>query len=247
MNPSAAPPVLTIQGNCNSHRGLYPTHCTDSGNGYNSLRMYWSIAYQSDCGGRWPNSAAEARMGSLIFPIYREGNASMSRYWLLRAGRHFRFRHGRECLGPGSPQSAAQSARACRHAAESAAATSGKFLTIPGLAPLSMEGVQRDIGLTPEQKQQLKTVSDGLRGVDAAVGQVLQRVFAGRAADTSQRLQRPGRPVRPQRPTQGRSDSHPAAVAGRGEDRLPVVGAPVRWRIPPCKRSSASARSNVSG
>ena len=27
--------------------------------------------------------------------------------------------------------------------------------------PLSMEGVQREIGLTPEQKQQLKAVSDG--------------------------------------------------------------------------------------
>jgi len=40
-------------------------------------------------------------------------------------------------------------------------APAGKFLTIPGLMPLSMEGVQREIGLTPEQKQQLKAVSDG--------------------------------------------------------------------------------------
>ena len=40
------------------------------------------------------------------------------------------------------------------------AAFSHKFLTIPGLMPLSMEGVQREIGLTPEQKQQLKAVSE---------------------------------------------------------------------------------------
>jgi Spy/CpxP family protein refolding chaperone len=39
-------------------------------------------------------------------------------------------------------------------------AASSKFLTVPGLMPLSMEGVQREIGLTPEQKQQLKAVSD---------------------------------------------------------------------------------------
>ena len=38
-------------------------------------------------------------------------------------------------------------------------ATASKFLVIPGLAPLSMEGVQHDIGLTPDQKQQLKAVS----------------------------------------------------------------------------------------
>ena len=43
-----------------------------------------------------------------------------------------------------------------------APAPSSRFLAIPGLAPLSMEAVQREIGLTPEQKQQLKTVSDGL-------------------------------------------------------------------------------------
>lgn len=41
------------------------------------------------------------------------------------------------------------------------APSSGKFIAIPGLPPLSMEGVQREIGLTPEQKQQLKAVSDG--------------------------------------------------------------------------------------
>ena len=76
------------------------------------------------------------------------------------AGRHFRSRHDGKCLGPGSPQSAAQSAGA-RQGAGDAAVSASKFLTIPGLVPLSMEGVQRDIGLTPEQKQQLKAVSDG--------------------------------------------------------------------------------------
>ena len=44
------------------------------------------------------------------------------------------------------------------------AASSSKFLAIPGLAPLSMEAVQRDIGLTPEQKQHLRAVSDGYVG-----------------------------------------------------------------------------------
>ncbi len=39
---------------------------------------------------------------------------------------------------------------------------SSKFLAIPGLAPLGMEGVQREIGLTAEQKQQLTAISDGL-------------------------------------------------------------------------------------
>jgi hypothetical protein len=45
--------------------------------------------------------------------------------------------------------------------AEPSAASTGKFIRIPGLTPLSMEGVQREIGVTPEQKQQLKAVSDG--------------------------------------------------------------------------------------
>jgi Spy/CpxP family protein refolding chaperone len=40
-------------------------------------------------------------------------------------------------------------------------ASTGKFLMIPGMAPLSMEAVQRDIGLTPEQRQRLKAISDG--------------------------------------------------------------------------------------
>ena len=42
------------------------------------------------------------------------------------------------------------------------ASTSVKFLDIPGLSPLGMEGVQREIGLTLEQKQQLKAVSESL-------------------------------------------------------------------------------------
>jgi hypothetical protein len=39
--------------------------------------------------------------------------------------------------------------------------SSSKFLAIPGLYPLSMSSVQRDIGLNAAQKQQLKAVSDG--------------------------------------------------------------------------------------
>jgi hypothetical protein len=45
-------------------------------------------------------------------------------------------------------------------AAESPAAGSSKFLSIPGLSPLGMESVQRDIGITSEQKQQLQAASD---------------------------------------------------------------------------------------
>jgi Spy/CpxP family protein refolding chaperone len=47
------------------------------------------------------------------------------------------------------------------NADEPAVVSSSKFLTIPGLMPLGMLGVQRDISLTPEQKQELKAVSDG--------------------------------------------------------------------------------------
>ncbi len=36
-----------------------------------------------------------------------------------------------------------------------------KYWMVPGLAPLSMESVQREIGLSAEQKQQLKALSDG--------------------------------------------------------------------------------------
>jgi len=57
--------------------------------------------------------------------------------------------------------------------AGSGSAPSSKFLAIPGLAPLSMEGVQREIGLKPDQKQQLKAVSDGL----AAAFQKLDKSF----------------------------------------------------------------------
>ena len=46
-------------------------------------------------------------------------------------------------------------------ASEPSAAPSSRFLTIPGLMPLSMDGVQREIGLTPVQKQQLRAVSAG--------------------------------------------------------------------------------------
>jgi hypothetical protein len=46
-------------------------------------------------------------------------------------------------------------------AAVSGTSASSRFLAIPGLLPLSMEGVLRDIRISPEQRQQLRTVSDG--------------------------------------------------------------------------------------
>jgi hypothetical protein len=55
------------------------------------------------------------------------------------------------------------------------APSSGKFLAIPGLAPLSMEGVLREIAITPEQKLKLKAVSDGY----AAQVQQLEKSFRG--------------------------------------------------------------------
>jgi hypothetical protein len=54
-------------------------------------------------------------------------------------------------------------------AAASAAPAAGRFLAIPGLSPLSMGGVQREIGLTSDQKRQLKAISDRYA---AAVGQL---------------------------------------------------------------------------
>jgi hypothetical protein len=48
-----------------------------------------------------------------------------------------------------------------------------KFLAIPGLLPLGMASVQREIALSPEQRQQLKTVSDGY----SATVQQLGRTF----------------------------------------------------------------------
>jgi hypothetical protein len=69
------------------------------------------------------------------------------------------------------------------NSAEPSSPSSSKFIRIPGLAPLSMEGVQRDIGLTPEQKQQLKTVSDGL----AASMQRLGKTFSEFSAEDQQK------------------------------------------------------------
>jgi hypothetical protein len=53
---------------------------------------------------------------------------------------------------------------------------------IPGLTPLSMEGVQHDIGLAPEQKQQLKAVSDGF----ATSLQKLDKSYAELSAEEQQ-------------------------------------------------------------
>jgi hypothetical protein len=60
---------------------------------------------------------------------------------------------------PNQPRPKAETAG---QSAGPSAATSGRFLEIPGLAPLRMESVNREIGLTPEQKRKLKAISDGL-------------------------------------------------------------------------------------
>ncbi len=54
-------------------------------------------------------------------------------------------------------------------------ASPSKFLAIPGLAPLSMESVQRDLRLTPDQKQKLRAVSDAY----AAQVQQLDKSYRG--------------------------------------------------------------------
>ena len=89
------------------------------------------------------------------------------------------------------------------NAAEAAAATSGKFLAIPGFAPLSMEAVHREIGLTSEQKRQLKAVSDSLVASIQRLRKSFIEFSRGRAANASKRSRRSGYSVGPQRPTQG--------------------------------------------
>ena len=93
----------------------------------------------------------------------------MSRYWLRALGVIFVLGTVGNALAqiPRNPPPSRPGA------APGAAAPSSRFLAIPGLAPLGMEGVQREIGLTAEQKQQLKAVSDGL----AAAFQRLDRSF----------------------------------------------------------------------
>ncbi len=52
----------------------------------------------------------------------------------------------------------------------------GKFLAIPGLFSLSMSGVQREIGLTGDQKQQLKVISDSYAAAARRLGATLERL-----------------------------------------------------------------------
>ena len=73
----------------------------------------------------------------------------------------------------------------------------GKYLAIPGLFPLSMSGVQREIGLTPDQRQQLKAVSDGYMATTQRLGKTFDQLdpaekpkqgkdFADQAAQAAQ-------------------------------------------------------------
>jgi hypothetical protein len=77
----------------------------------------------------------------------------------------------------------------------------GKYLAIPGLFPLSMSGVQRDIGLTPDQRQQLKAASDSYMATVQRLGKTFDeldpsekpkqgKVFADQAAQAAQAAQR---------------------------------------------------------
>jgi hypothetical protein len=67
-----------------------------------------------------------------------------------------------------------------------APASSGKFIMIPGLVALSMESVHREIGLTADQKQQLKAVSDGF----AASSHRLDDTFSELSQEDQQKQRR---------------------------------------------------------
>jgi Spy/CpxP family protein refolding chaperone len=92
-------------------------------------------------------------------------NPSMSSHWLRSLLGAFVLGMAVTALAqvPRNPPPYRSASRlgSANDAAESPAPSSPKFLSIPGLVPLSMEGVLRDIGLTPEQKRQLKAVSEG--------------------------------------------------------------------------------------
>ena len=77
----------------------------------------------------------------------------------------------------------------------------GKYLAIPGLFPLSMSGVQREIGMTPDQRQQLKAVSDSYMAVVQQLGKMFDQLdaaekpkqgkaFADKSAQAAQAAQR---------------------------------------------------------
>lgn len=72
--------------------------------------------------------------------------------------------------------------RSAENAAEPSPASASKFLTIPGLMPLSMVGVQREIGLSSEQKQQLQAVSSGY----VAAMQQLEKSYRGFSPEEQQ-------------------------------------------------------------
>ncbi len=76
-----------------------------------------------------------------------------------------------------------------------------KYVAIPGLFPLSMSGVQREIALTPDQRQQLKAVSDGYMATVQRLGKTFDQLdpaekpkqgkgFADQAAQAAQAAQR---------------------------------------------------------
>ena len=62
--------------------------------------------------------------------------------------------------------------------ASTAPPAAGKFLAIPGLFPLSMAGVQREIGLSGDQRQQLKAISDRYAASLQQLGAAFERLDA---------------------------------------------------------------------
>ncbi len=85
----------------------------------------------------------------------------MFRYWLHASIVIFVLGISAICLAQVPHNPPANQPAAGQAAVEPTAAASSKFLSIPGLVPLSMESVQREIGLSAEQKHKLKAVSDG--------------------------------------------------------------------------------------
>jgi hypothetical protein len=90
--------------------------------------------------------------------------------WLLAVLAVLQTVHSALAQQPRSPLSARTGAIAVPAA--------GKFLAIPGLFPLSMSGVQREIGLTGDQKQQLKGISDRYAASLQQIGAAFERLDA---------------------------------------------------------------------
>ena len=174
----------------------------------------------------------------------------MARYWLRALVVHFVLGTIAECLGPGSPQSAAQSTGSAGGPAGSGAVRcifqQVPYDPRPG-APEHGRRAGADIGLTPEQKQQLKAVSDGY----VASMQQLGKSFREFSPEEQQKRAKTSASQVAQfaRNAQRKAEAilTPQQLQAVEKIAFQLSAAARRCRIRPCKRSSASARSNVSG